>query len=630
MLLLHTISKSCLVILLFICISFTINNNALAQTSITKIEPPNWWVGMANDTVQLMVYGSNLQNAKVTCSNKDAKIVNVFAKDNDYAFVDVVIAKNAKPQDIELFFTTTNNNKIPIYYPILKNDNYKPKGFSQQDMVYLIMPDRFCNGDTANDFVPNMEQTNRAKIDGRHGGDLQGIINQMDYIKELGVTSIWLTPFQEMNDKKGSYHGYGSSNFYEADARYTSGKRGAISNNEQYKKMVDAAHQKGLKVIMDIVLNHIGEGHSWQSHVPRIANWVHDSAICNFQMPTLTDPYATASDKISMEKGWFVPSMPDLNQDNPRMATYLIQNNIWWIKSADIDALRLDTAPFSEKHFLTKWANAIRKEFPSISIVGEVWSIINQPNSTKYFQSSTTNKDKYSSQIPSVMDLPLWEAMIQGLQQNDATKPYYCLAQDYIYDAPQNNFILLGNHDMERYYTAIGQNFNKYKLGLIWLATMRGIPQTYYGDELCMTGNKGINDGYMRQDIPGFGDADALNIFTKKGYTNADTAMQALVFNRNLWNWRKTNEIIANGKLIHYYPKNGVYVYKRFIGKKAVIVLLNFKNESVTIDWNAYAEIINKEAKINVLFSADTILQTIDIKQKTVLPAYGFLVMEIK
>jgi glycosidase len=282
-----------------------------------------------------------------------------------------VLTKQCKPQQLQLQFTS-NGNSTTINYPILTNDHFAPAGFNQSDMAYLIMPDRFSNGNVNNDNVDGMEKIKRYFEGGRHGGDLQGIANHADYIKNLGATTVWITPFQEMNDSTYSYHGYGASNFYAADARYTTGTKDDTRNNQAYVNYVSALHSKGLKVIIDVVTNHIGGAHPWQKLKPRITDWVHDSTISNFEIPALTDPYAAQKDVLSMEKGWFVPSMPDLNQSNPRMAKYLIQNHIWWVQTAHIDALRLDTAPFSDKRFLTQWSSAICKQYPSISIVAEV------------------------------------------------------------------------------------------------------------------------------------------------------------------------------------------------------------------------------------------------------------------
>ncbi len=595
---------------------------------ITKIEPQNWWTNMVNDTVQIMVYGKNLQNMQAIAESKTAKIVNVYAVDKDYAFVDVVIAKNTKPQDILINFVSKYGDIITKKYPILQNPNWKPAGFNQADLVYLIMPDRFSNGTLQNDNVPDMEQSNRSKVDGRHGGDLQGISMHLDYIKKLGATALWLTPFQEMNDSNTSYHGYGASNFYEADARYASGTKNAEANNNAYISLTKNCHDMGLKVVMDVVLNHIGAEHDWTKHNPPISNWVHDSSQCNFQMSVLNDPHSTTQDANTMEKGWFWKGMPDLNQNNPRLATYLIQNNIWWVNTAKLDAIRLDTAPFSDKNYLTQWATALQKEFPTLSLVGEVWSNHNTPNATSYWQKNTRNADGYNSKIPSVMDMPLWENLVNGLDKDTAIYPYFILAQDYLYEHPENNFVLVGNHDMARFYTAVGENFDKYKLGLLFIATTRGIPQLYYGDEIAMMGVKGINDGIMRKDMPGGWANDAKNIFTQNGYTTSDIEMQALTFNTKLWNWRKTNLAVQQGQLKHYYPKQNVYIAKRSYKNKTTIMIFNFSKATKILDPKEYKEVLSGFTNSKTIFSSKN--TDFVINKNLQIPGYGYLIIEVE
>jgi len=600
-----------------------LNNNSKAQ-SITKIEPPDWWVGMQNDTVQLMVYGKDLKDMQFTFQYEGIKILKVENKEDNYAFINLYIPKDAKPN---IIFIKADKGKYhsAISYKLHANDHYQPKGFNNADLVYLIMPDRFSNGNTQNDNVKEMEQSNRNHPGGRHGGDLQGIANHLDYIHSLGATTVWLTPFQEMNDDRYSYHGYGTSNYFEADARYTSGKKGSEENNKQYKDFTEACHQKNLKVVMDVVTNHIGNKHEWQTHYPRIKNWVHDSIINQFDMPSLTDPYATIADQTNMEKGWFVPSMPDLNQSNPRVAKYLIQNHIWWIKYAHIDGLRLDTEPFSEKHFLTQWASALQKEFPTLSIVGEVWSAHNQPPIGNYWQQSTTNKDGYSSQIEHIMDIPLWENATQAFKNNDAQKLYYTLSQDFVYEHPEKNFGILGNHDMERFFTTVDSNVAKYKLGIIFLATTNRIPQLYYGDEFGMTGKKNKDDGYVRADMPGGWDGDAKNIFNGNGFAESDKEMGLLRFNQEIWNWRKKQAVIHNGSMKHFYPKQGVYIYQRSLNNQKVIVVLNLKNEKIIINQIDYAEILKGLTANNVQFiSENTTVNATTID----LPAYGYIILQ--
>ncbi len=571
--------------LIYIAIVLLTTSLAFAQPKVNAIEPPNWWVGLNYDTVQIMFYGTGLSNASITTTNKDIKIVSTLCSNSLYAFANVVLNKSCKAVTVNFNITTAQGIET-VQYNLDAKPSYTPNTFGTQDLIYLIMPDRFSNGDTSNDYVTAMEPTNRAKIDGRHGGDIQGITNHLDYIKELGVTTIWLTPFQEMNDATGSYHGYGTSNFYQADARYTTGSRNnSAANNAVYKNFVQQSHNKGLKVIMDVVLNHIGDKHPWRINSPRLQNWVHeDSVKCNFEMSTLTDPYASLQDAYSMEKGWFVPSMPDLNQSNPMVTKYLTQYTLWWIAYAGLDGIRLDTAPFSEKNSLSYWAKSVRNVYPNINLVGEVWSNYNVPNVTKYWQANNNNEDGYNSHIPCIMDFPLWENTIQAFVNNDPYKIYFILGQDYIYTNPFNKIIVLDNHDMARVNTALNNNWDKYKQAHIFLATTRGIPQIYYGSEVAYNGPKGINDGYMRMDMMGGWPTDNQSIFNGNNITSKDTTYMAHQFNKNLWNWRKTNNIIHTGKLMQYTPKDGIYAYARYKNNKVILVILNFSDKQKNIN----------------------------------------------
>ncbi len=596
--------------------------NAIAQKiSIAKVEPPFWWNKFPLDTLQLMLYGTNLDNA--TISSEDAEIVGKHFKQSNYAFVDILLPKNKTIQNIN-FKITKNGKTHKIKFPMLENKNpWQPAGINASDLVYLIMPDRFANGNLSNDKIIDMEQVNNSKIDGRHGGDLEGINQNLDYISALGATSIWLTPVQEMNQEKGSYHHYGISDFYNIDRRFANSKK--YGGNEDYKNFVSLAHQKKLKVVMDVVLNHIGKDHPWMKQFPRLKDWVHDSVQCNFMIPALTDPYATQHDKKNMEKGWFVPSMPDLNHDNERLCTYLIQNNIWWIHYAKLDAIRLDTQPFSKKEFLTKWATTLKKVYPTLSIVGETWSANNSPDYIAYWQKNKHNKDGYNSEIESVMDFPFFENTVDALKNNNATKLYYTIANDYVCDAPENNWIMLGNHDTERFFTSLEENENKYAQGLILLATMRGIPQLYYGDEIGMTGKKGINDGYMRQNMPGGWPSDGKNIFTGNGYNINDKEQSRLAFAKELFQWRKRKPALHNGKLKHFIPKNNVYSFVRYTNNEAILVMLNFNNSEVDIDLTEpnYKDIFNEWPNTQSKFGDFNKLQ-----QSIQLPANGAQIIE--
>jgi neopullulanase len=577
-------NKIIIVTILFI----SLQNKSQAQR-ITKIDPPNWWQAMQNDTLQLLVYGNNIGNMQVKTRTNDAQIISVNNENQDYLIVYLKLAKTIAANYIQLEFY--NKNKTINYnYPILPNlKNWQPIGFNNADVVYLLMPDRWANGAKKNDHIEDMEQTDIAKIDGRHGGDLQGMMQHLDYLKDLGVTTIWPTPVQEMNQAKGSYHQYGMSNFYAIDPRFGLGNVADSINNNLYKQFVTEAHNKNLKVIMDVVMNHIGYDHYWMQHTPRIKNWVHDSTICNFDMPAITDPHASNQDIESMEKGWFVPSMPDLNQNNKDLANYMIQNTIWWINFAHLDAVRLDTAPFSEKNFLTKWSKTLKNEFPTLGIVAEVWSENNHPSDIGYWQQNPKNIDGYNSGLESVMDLPLFETLTTAIRDNNARKVYMHITHDNAIPDADANFILLGNHDTERFFTTINENENKYKLGMMMLATLRGTPQLYYGDELLYTGKKGINDGLMRADMQ----------FEKYNQKQQD----ALLFTKQLLAWRKTCEVVNGGKMIHYLPQNNVYVYARIKNNKSILVLCNFDNKPQQLSTSRFEEVTKKQLPTSIMSS---------------------------
>ncbi len=575
----------------FFCACFFINLLAKAQV---QVEPPFWWKDMVQDTLSLLITANNF-NSNTNCTCKNVPFLKTKVWNSKYASVTTSL-KNFREDSLYI----TCSNGINITVPILQKEPHNPNGFNSSDVVYLIMPDRFANGNTANDKVPGFENTNRSKIDGRHGGDLQGIIDNIDYIKNLGVTALWLTPFQEMNQKEGSYHGYGMSNLYQTDPRFGAGVPNSNLNNLKYKQFVAACHQKGLKVIMDVVPNHIGADHPWWSQQPRLTQFVHDSTMCNFIMPATTDINASKKDKISFEKGWFVPSMPDLNQDNSYLNNYLIQNHIWWMQEMKIDALRLDTQPFNERNFITKWNNAIIQQYPNTTIVGEAWGM--QPWLPKYYQGNKTNKDGYNSGLSSVMDFPVFNSLIEALKTNDATKFYEVIAQDFMYEDANKNFVFFGNHDTERFFTSIKEDEKKLRMGITLWATLRGIPQLYYGDELAMTGVKGINDGLMRADMPGGWPGAYENIFTGNGFNEKDIAWRTLQFTQKILQWRSKSTPIFNGKTMHFAPKNNVYVMIRYEQNKAIAIVSNFGKQAQAINLNNYLEELGSFKNRRIVF----------------------------
>jgi neopullulanase len=612
---------SALGIIVFFSIIFSKDTFArrIMQTVVT-VEPANWWADMELDTVSFLVYCKNGIKS-IDEVSKNAQKISIRNINENYA---IVTCKINSEGSIRIFGIDNRGSAFNKMIPILKNKKeYTPKGFSTSDLVYLIMPDRFANGNPNNDDVAGMEKSNRVAPDGRHGGDLQGIIKHLDYIKQLGVTAIWTTPFQEMNDQQGSYHGYGMSNLYATDARYASGDRlNTTNNNEIFKQYTEACHNSNIKVIMDVVPNHIGIAHPWVNGKTALWDWIHDSTqSCNFEMTTINDPYSTEKDRQSMENGWFVKSMPDLNHQNKDLCNYIIQSHIWWVKSMNIDALRIDTQPFNDRKFISDWARALKKEFPSINLVGENWCVINTPSYPAYYQSGSHNKDGYDSKVESIMDFPVFESLINSLKNNDMKILYRTLGQDFIYSNPNKNFVFFGNHDTERFYTSIKEDYAKYKIGVILNATLRGIPQLYYGDELLMTGPKGINDGLMRKDMPGGWDGDSINVF------DSPEKILSYQFTSKVFNWRKNNEVIHLGTFKHSLPKNNIYAYTRTYKNKAVLIVINMGDQDFTYNINDYNSLLTQKYSKANIENFDTNNENLTHAQK--IKANGFMVVSL-
>ena len=556
---------------------------------IERVEPPSWWVGMKDPSLQLMVYGKEISAYNVTTQYPGLSISTVVKTENpNYLFVNLNIGESCKPGTVVLVFTK-GKEKITFQYPLLQKSPEKPKGFNTSDVIYLIMPDRFSDGDLSNDNVAGMyEGTDRTDPNGRHGGDLKGISVHLPYIKDLGVTGIWLNPFLENNQKHTSYHGYAITNFYKVDPRYGS--------NDEFRQLVADAHADGLKVMMDMIFNHCGSEHWMMKDLP-CSDWVHQFSTftrTNYRASTIIDPYAADCDREIMEKGWFDISMPDLNQSNPLVENYLTQNSLWWIGFSNIDGIRMDTYPFPEKNMMSRWAKRVTDEYPGFFIVGEVW--YQYESFVSYWSLGKKNTDGYESNLPSVMDFPFTFATHRAFlePQGDVSGIsllYNVLAQDFLYPDPFRNVIFLDNHDLTRYYTQIGKRPDVYRMAMAFLLTTRGIPQIYYGTEILTEGDKRMGDGYIRTDFPGGWPGDARDCFTTAGMT--DTEKDAFLFTKKLLNWRKDKEVIHTGKLKQFIPENDLYVYSRYNDDEAVVVVLNNREkEPATITRARYGEVM--------------------------------------
>jgi glycosidase len=562
---------------------------ATAQ-KIDRIEPPSWFTGMKETALQLMVYGKEIGSFNVTTDYPGVKVTSLVKTDNpNYLFINLDIDSQVAPGDIRLTFSS-GKLKLTHNYPLLEHPSQPAKGFDASDVIYLVMPDRFANGDPGNDNVAGMlEQANRSNPNGRHGGDLKGISDHLDYIKDLGATGIWLNPFLENNQPAYSYHGYSITDLYRVDPRYGS--------NEDFRNLILSAHNMGLKLMMDMINNHIGSGHWWMKDLPS-ADWVHqfsEFTRTNYRASTLMDPYAAKVDENLMEKGWFDRTMPDLNQSNPLVETYLTQNSLWWIANFGIDGIRMDTYPYPEKNMMSRWAKRVTDEFPGFFIVGEVW--YQQEAITAYWSHDKVNSDGYQSNLPSVTDFPLSLATHRAFNEPDSwtdgmARLYTVLSQDFLYPDPFANVIFLDNHDLTRFYTQTGMNPDIYKMALSFILTTRGIPQFYYGTEIVMQGDKNKGDGFLREDLPGGWNGDTKNTFTDQNLTPDEK--EAFTFTKKLLNWRKDKDVIHTGKVKHFIPENNLYVYFRYNDRESVMIILNnSEKETRTITSDRYAESIN-------------------------------------
>ena len=605
--------KTWLIILLFILPLLS-----QAQT-ISRIEPGNWWVGMKLNKITLLVYGKEIQNLEPSIKYEGVKILKTETVENpNYLFVTIEINPQTAVGNAKIDFKKGNTTVITKDFPLLareKNSAYR-KSFSSKDAIYLIVPDRFANGDTTNDNTPNsLEKLNRDDESGRHGGDIQGIINHLDYVKSLGITQIWNTPLVENNMPKYSYHGYAATDFYKIDSRF--------GTNEQFKALVQEAKKRGIGVIWDVVLNHCGLEYYFIKDLPT-NDWINfpdTKTRCNFQKSTLLDPYATQIDKKEYTDGWFDSTMPDLNQRNPLLASYLIQNTIWWAEYAGLSGFREDTFSYADKNFLAKWTKTILDEYPNFNIVGE--EMTNDPELSSYWQKDKINLDGYKCYLPSLMDFALNDNVVKSLTTTDNwfstwRATYQSIGHDYLFPHPENLLIFPDNHDLDRFYSRVNKDFENWKLGIALYVTMRGIPEFTYGTELLVTNDKTGDDGQRRSDFYGGWIGDKKDAVTGKCLTEKEKEAQE--YFSKLLNWRKNKEVIHTGKLKHYAPRmDDVYVYFRYNNKNKVMVILNKNKENVTLDMNRYKEMIPNVFKAHDVISNREILvnNNLEVKAKT-------------
>jgi glycosidase len=555
--------------------------------TIDRIEPANWWTGMKDTQLQIMVYGPNIAHSKLVISYPGITVKEVAKVENpNYLFVYINIAHGTKPGNVPMHFTD-GQNKFTYNYPILaRTDKSGALGFNASDVLYLVTPDRFANGNAGNDDLGDVK-ANRENPNARHGGDMEGISKHLNYLKDLGITTVWLNPVQENKMPGGSYHGYAITDFYKIDPRFGS--------NEEFRSLTKATHDKGMKMVMDMVSNHCGSSHWWMKDLPT-KDWINNNGVymqTNHATVSVMDVHASETERNTFLHGWFSRQMPDLNQQNRHLATYLIQNSIWWIEYARIDGIRQDTYSYMDFDFLARWNREVYAEYPNFNIVGETW--YNKMGSSAWWQKGSKLSAK-DPDLKTAMDFSLTFVTQKAFDSKEdngyLNNIFEDIAQDFLYPDPYNILIFLDNHDMTRFNRKDETDLKRYKQGLAFLLTTRGIPQIYYGTEILMTGTKEEGDGRFRKDFPGGWEGDKTDQFSKTGRT--DMQNEAWDYMQKLLQWRKTSLAVMQGKLIHYAPKNGIYVYGRIKDNHTVMVILNSAVTDQTVKMDRFSDITGK------------------------------------
>ncbi len=578
---------------------FAININA----QIDIVHPPNWWIGFKNQNLQLLVKGEKINTYELEIKYPGVKIKQIHKADSpNYLFIDLFVSKKTKPGVFKLKFKKENSLLTYDYKLDFKRSfNNQSQGFDSSDVIYLITPDRYANGDYSNDIINDLQENKIDRKDdyARHGGDLKGIFKNIDYIKEMGFTSIWLNPVLVNDMKEGSYHGYATTDYYTVDPRF-----GTL---EEYIYLSKVSADNSIKLIKDIIVNHCGLYHWWMDDLP-FKDWLNNQEIyltstesnieentiySNHRRSTIQDIYAAEVDYRGMLDGWFVSTMPDLNQRNTHMAEYLIQNSIWWIETLNLSGIRQDTYPYAEKEFMKNWAGRIMKEYPKFNIVGEEWSY--NPLRIAYWQDGNKNKDGYESNLKSVMDFAMQKAIFEGIYEEEdwntgLIKIYENLANDFYYKDPSSLLIFNDNHDMSRIYTQMNEDLVKTKMAVSLMLILPRIPQILYGTEILMqdTANPG-DHGLIRTDFPGGWDNDKVNAFTQQGLQKEQIEMQE--FLKKLLNFRRKSSAIHNGKTIHFSPKDGIYLLFRINNEETTFLIINKNESSVNISLDNYSEL---------------------------------------
>lgn len=582
-----------------------------AAVKVDRIDPANWFVGMKNTSLQLMVYGENIRQADVTTDYDGVKIDSIVRLDSPNYLLVYLNLEGVKPGEMTLNFKNGKAvKKVKYELKAREKRGEERMGFTNADVLYMLMPDRFADGNPDNNDIKGMNpyKTDRSQPSLRHGGDLEGIRRHLDYFKELGVTALWFTPVLENNSPGGSYHGYATTDYYRVDPRF--------GTNDEYRRLTDEVHAKGLKIVMDMIFNHCGFEHPWIKDMPskdwlNTPEWLYDrkdktKAEVNrkymqttYKLTPTVDPYASAIDLKETVDGWFVPSMPDLNQRNPHVIRYLIQNSIWWIETVGIDGIRMDTYPYADADAMALWMKTIDEEYPNFNVVGETW--VSDPPYTAAWQKDSKISQR-NSYLKTVMDFSFHAKINQAKYENTdgsgngMNRIYENFVYDYLYPNPSSVMAFVENHDTDR-FLGNGRDTTALKQAMAILLTVKRIPQLYYGTEILMNGTKEKTDGYVRKDFPGGFPGDDHNAFTAGGRTPEENAM--FTWLSRLLHWRQGNDVITKGSQTQFIPYNGVYVIARRYNGRTVMTVVNGTGRTTVFAVKRYAEVIghNTEAK---------------------------------
>lgn len=589
---------------------------AQAAYRIEHLEPASWWVGMKNSRLQLLVHGEAISELEPAVAYPGVSIVRVVRTENsNYLFIDLAIGAEAQAGSLTIDFRRKNRSVLRHEYRLdaREPDSAARHGFDASDAIYLVMPDRFANGDPGNDRREGLaEGVDRGDPDARHGGDLQGIRDRLDYIADLGFTQLWLNPVFQSNQPRGSYHGYAITDFYRIDDR--------LGDNALYRSLSQDAKGRGIGLVMDVVLNHCGSEHWWMRDLPD-PDWINHGGRfvgTTHRRETLHDPHASRADRNAFSDGWFVPTMPDLNQRNPLLATYLMQNAIWWIEYAGLSGLRVDTLPYSDREFLGRWYERVLEEYPAFTIVGEEWSV--DPAIVSRWQRAPDPRDpdRKAPLQPGLMDFPLQNAVVRGLvepegRESGMLRIYQVLAGDYLYQDPARLVVFPDNHDMSRIYTQLGERMDLYRMAIAFFATVRGIPQFTYGSEILMANPGTDAHGVIRQDFP----ADDSGLMV--------TQREAQAFTRKLLNWRKTASALHDGMLTQYAPEDDVYVYFRHDNRQKIMVAFNKAGAERRIETSRFTESIGESLRARDVLSG----REFEVGSTLALPARSATILEL-